>query len=534
MPRMSEVAQRDFSGGVNAVTNPYLVGDRQSVRIRNLILDEHGALTTRDGYSIVTADPSVTGPVVLRGVLTKTDGSFFGYAATLNVNPDGTIDSTIVWNTNTTPWTVALAIANDQGVLSPIPQSVTMNNTEVFATGYAIPATWDGVTGSNLHADAGQTVPPGAQHLAFHQGSLWVFNTAPNTTTLDGPSSLRMSDANNFYSWPNSTQIFISKDDGQVGMGLATFTIVETGISPTQTLVAFKNYSAYQVTGVLTSPLNFSVQKIKSDMGCIAPRTIQFVSGFGIIRLTHKGFALFDGVNDRLISEEIRPFLFGQDDITPIYFAGANRAYASQSQNPPLYIAACPVGSVALTRFFIYDLVRKAWTIADYPVDFQCLNLFTSPAQQPVVQGGSATGTTQIRALFNGDTTDNGVPIDWSFRTKKYFLGSWMRPTYWRRLVIDAAVNPPQDMDVSVTLTGINETFERDMRFTGEASGSRWGTAIWGQFRWAGSGLVEGQRSVSFLRVAPSAQADVGGTGYVKIRGLAWHAVPWPLNRQHL
>jgi len=74
-----------------------------------------------------------------------------------------------------------------------------------------------------------------------------------------------MSDANAPNSWPNANQTFISKDDGQQGTGLATFTIAETGISPTQTLVCFKNFSTYQVTGVFGAT-SFGVQKVKSDM----------------------------------------------------------------------------------------------------------------------------------------------------------------------------------------------------------------------------------------------------------------------------
>src|SRR5262249_57836425 len=120
-------------------------------------------------------------------------------------------------------------------------------------------------------------------------------------------------------SWPNANQIFIDKDDGDSGNGMGQFTVAETGISPSTSQILFKNFSAYQMTGVFgsTNPA-FSIQRIKSDMGCVAARSIRFAPGFGLIRLAHRGFALFDGVDDRLISEEIRPMLFGTLGFTGI------------------------------------------------------------------------------------------------------------------------------------------------------------------------------------------------------------------------
>src|SRR6201999_433886 len=178
--------------------------------------------------------------------------------------------------------------------------------------------------GSVIWAEAGllntaAPAPPGAAHIQVYEGSLWALNTWPlNTATgLDGPTSLRMSDVNNANAWNPINQAFLDKDDGTQGMGLATFTISAQGIPPQGSLVAFKQFAAYQIVGVFGAS-NFAIQRVVTDMGCIAPRTIQFVPGFGVGRMTHLGVAIFDGVNDRVVSEQIRPYLFPSSDVTDL------------------------------------------------------------------------------------------------------------------------------------------------------------------------------------------------------------------------
>lgn len=519
--KLQTLVQKDFSGGINAVSSPFMLKETQLQRCRNLILDQQATLRTRDGYLVLTTSPDTVNPLLYRGVLNQSSGATVPIA----IQGNTTLPSKL-YRTDTNPWTLLTTFNTGFS----IPQSVTMNDNEVIAAGYETPKFMSG-TGSvtPITAAGGQTAPPGAKHVAFHLGSLWVWNTNPVTTSLDGTSSLRMSDPNNFNSWPNANQTFIAKDDGQVGTGLAQFTLAETGISPTQTLVAFKNYSGYQITGVFGSA-NFSIQKIKSDMGCISPRTIQFVSGFGIIRLTHKGFALFNGVDDKLISEEIRPFIFGHDEVPSLSFASVDRSWAVQSQNPPLYIAACPIGSSQLNRIFIYDLVRKAWTIADYPVSFNCLSLFTTPQTQPIVHAGTSTGG-QIVRLFAGDTTDNGVPINWSYRTRAFTVGDFMTNTYWRRLLIDASITPPQNIQMTASLLGIVDTPTITDTLTGAVSGTAWGAGTWGAFTWAGSSLVSARGDLDILKVAPAVTFDIAGSGAVVIRGMQIQARSKPVGK---
>lgn len=263
-------------------------------------------------------------------------------------------------------------------------------------------------------------------------------------------------------------------------------------------------------------------------MGCIAPRTIQFVSGFGVIRLSHKGFALFNGVDDKLISEEIRPYIFGKDDITGLSFTNVDRSWAVQVSSPPLYVAACPTVSTVLDRVFVYDLVRRAWSVCDFPVGLNALKLFTDQtAVLPVVRGGTSTKG-QIVRLFNGlDTSDAGAAAAWSFRTRNF--GSATRPTYWRRVTVDMAYTPTQTVTVSTSLGGIRSTTSRTLSFAG-TKGAVYGKAIYGTDTY-GSGMQDYAEAQDLLTTATWANSTVSGSGNVRIRGLAYDVAPKPVRR---
>lgn len=517
IPRLHAERQTDFSGGVNLVSEPYLLKRNQVYRIRNLLLQQHGGLDTRPGYSIVTTSPAGASAVIIaRGYLNTSTGGFYPYAV---INDSA---NTILYLTNTNPWTLigSFVDANSNAV---IPQMATMLDTEVFALGnFIVPSVFNGTTIVPITAGAGQTRPAGAAHAIYHLGALWLWNTSSNTTDLDGPSSLRQSDINNYNSWPNLFQTFVGKNDGQSGQGFASFTIAETGISPTQTLVLFKNFSSYQVTGTFGSS-NFAVQKVKSDMGCIAPRTIQFVSGYGVMRLTHKGFAVFNGVEDQIISEQIRPLIFG--DPTGIYgspgppidFTKASLAYAAQAGTPPLYIAVVPIigSNGQLQRHFIYDLIRKAWTVCDYPANLSWFGALFEQGQQPVVQGGTYENPVNIITMYGDDQTDAGNPIVWDFITKTYSLGNYMDNSVFRRGIISIATSTSTTVTVRTAYSN-TATVQVNSVAVPITTGHQDVRVSWDMNRVS--------QSVYFL--------DVAGTGAVSIRGIEIQGTPRPLTKQ--
>lgn len=222
-----------------------------------------------------------------------------------------------------------------------------------------------------VNTGATNTVPAprGAAHAIVYAGSLWVANTSPTTTAdnFDGPNCLKMSDLNNPKSWNPLNTAFLGKDDGDQITGLASFSIAADGISPTGSLVAFKNFKTYQIVGVFGAS-NFAIQEAQTDLGCIAPRSITFLPGFGIARLTHLGIAIFDGVRDKLISEEIRPYLFGgTPDIASLDWNFAYFSKGTQAAAPPMYMLATPVALASAAEAvmtLVADGTSSGWPLA--------------------------------------------------------------------------------------------------------------------------------------------------------------------------
>jgi hypothetical protein len=247
----------------------------------------------------------------------------------------------------TTVYTQGDQIASGGNLFTAIQGGTSGGGAPAFPATLGQTVTDNQIIWKNVGNVSSTPAPRGAAHGIVYAGSLWLGNTQPTTTSdnFDGPSCIKMSDINNPNSWNPLNTAFVGKDDGDQITGLATFTIAETGIAPTGSLVVFKSFSTYQVTGVFGAT-DFSIQQAQTDMGCIASRSIQFLPGFGIVRLTHLGIALFDGVRDRLISEEIRPYLFGgEPDIVPLDWNYAWFSKGAQCAIPPMYMLAIPIQS---------------------------------------------------------------------------------------------------------------------------------------------------------------------------------------------
>jgi hypothetical protein len=246
---------------------------------------------------------------------------------------------------------------------------------------------------------------------------------------IDGPSCLKMSDANNPNSWNPVNTAFVGRDDGTQITGLQPFTIAALGISPTGSLCLFKEFTTYQIIGVFGST-SFEIQPAQTNLGCIASRSIQFLPGFGVVRFTHLGFAVFDGINDRLISEDIRTYLFGgvdaDADLTPVDQTYCYLAQSAQTVAPPMYLCAMPLagGGGSLTRLFAYDLVMKAWAVLDLPWAISTLSTIAAGEGYPLVLAGRTNSV--VQRMQSGDLqwdagASDQTPVAWSFRSPEVF-----------------------------------------------------------------------------------------------------------------
>ncbi len=316
--------------------------------------------------------------------------------------------------------------------------------------------------------------PPGAGHIEIYAGSLWALNTSPTNTAngLDGPTALRMANTNNPFGWNPVNQAFLDKDDGAEGMGLGKFTITAQGIPPEGSLIAFKYRVPYQIIGVFGAN-NFAIQPVSSDMGCLAPRTIQFVAGYGLTRYSHLGYSVFDGYRDQVISEQIRPYLFPVNDFdaADITVADANYiplSWAAQTANPPMYSIAIPIGNSGgqLTRIMLYDLILKCWAA---PVDLP-FAIGTMSQVQPVTSnpltifGGFSDGCLQRWQAGDVNWYTGGgasqAEVSWSVRTVTMASQNSSQRIWARKLMIrgtgsNVDTDPAIVINVQIRSSGI-------------------------------------------------------------------------------
>lgn len=387
----------------------------------------------------------------------------------------------------------------------------------------------------NAASVAKQSLPAGAAHAVSHAGSLWLWNTSPTNTNpngnnggADGPSVIRQSSPNDLGGWPNQNIAFVGKDDGTQGTGIATFTIAEAGIAPTGSLVLFKDFSTYQVLGVFSAS-NFAIVEVKTDMGCVSPRSVQFATGFGIIRFSHLGFALFDGVNDRLISEEIRPYIFGRADISGVDFANLQFGRAALTTNPPMYFCALPTQDGKRTRMFCYDLVMKAWAVVDYfngsaNVPITTIKQLRPPNQQGLAQGAHtyiadlSNGQASIRQWQQGDTSWDGLPVGWSVTPPE--VGDPGSRAYFRRAQVRLHANLPGKMTANIALSS---TAQPNNAQTSQGAGPSSGAPPNIEKVAMYAGDTDLGVAFDIAQTAPSASGTFSGTGKVSIEGVDYH-----------
>jgi len=467
-----------------------------------------------NGYAPQQCDPSLLGSAVCTSLKNTFQSTYPNWEASVSWSVGDNI-AVLISGTN---YTFNCTQAGVSGSSQPTSWPTTLN-----ATVYDGQVIWKN-TGT-----VSTIVPRGAAHGIVYAGSLWIANTSTETTTdqLDGPTCIKMSDAGNPNSWNPANVAFIGKDDGTQITGLTTFTIAEVGIAPTGSLVVFKEFSTYQILGVFGAT-DFQIIQSQTDVGCIAARSIQFLTGYGIIRLTHMGFCLFDGVKDKLLSEEIRPYIYGgtgyESDIVGIDFTYAYLSYGVQSAKPPMYVCACPlVGQGGyITRMFIYDLVLQAWTIMDLPWMITTLMQARTGEGNPLTLGFKADGSGALERFFAGDTSwdasslvgslpASATPITWSFRTVYVYREGSSARAFYRKVIIRGTSSQSTASSVTVTAqcdgnaAKTYQTYIQPQPFSG-------------QF----------EIDVDLMFTGQIVTLNVTGTGVVTIDGLDWQVSEKP------
>ncbi len=327
-------------------------------------------------------------------------------------------------------------------------------------------------TGTEVWLNIGQAAlaPPGAAFVFQHLNFLffWGVGDTYGSDGITGPDALWQSDFGQPMVFNAANTTFAGKGDGASAQGGAVYSLSEAGIAATPQLVLFKDAATYSF---LNEFPNASLVEVSGGLGCIAPNTIQFIGGYGVMRLTYAGVALFDGQLEHVTeyTDAIRGYLFGGlPDVIPVDFDHIQSCVSTQSVNPPLYMFFAPlVGhGGAVTRGFGYDFGLKQWFTMDLPFAITSAGFFPQAVRalaagyQSLV-GGASEGA--VRRLFKGDPDWDGIPIEWTIRLPDWgFPGT---PTYVRR------VNPLITADGGGAVAKLLSVFFQGIRRSGQAFG---------------------------------------------------------------
>ena len=205
-------------------------------------------------------------------------------------------------------------------------------------------------SGTEVWVNVGQAAlsPPGAAFVFQYLDSLFLWGVGANygNDGITGPDALWQSDTGlpTFFNPAYTT--FVGKGDGTTAQGGAVYSLSEAGIAATPQLVLFKDASTYSFLN--SFPLNEALVPVSGGLGCVAPDTIQFIGGLGVIRLSYAGITVFDGQLEHVTeyTDAIRGYLFPEDappGIVPVDWSNIVNCVSTQSINPPMYLMFAPL-----------------------------------------------------------------------------------------------------------------------------------------------------------------------------------------------
>ena len=375
-------------------------------------------------------------------------------------------------------------------------------------------------TGTVVWKNVGQAAPNpvGTAYIFDHLNNvyLWGVGNTYGSDGISGPDALWQSDNGQPLSYNPANTTFVGKGDGTSAQGGAVYSLSEAGIAATPQIVLFKDASTYSF---LNSFPNASLVEVSGGLGCIAPGTIQFIGGYGVMRLSYAGVTLFDGQLEHVTeyTDAIRGYLFGGlSDVTAVDFSKIQDCVATQSVNPPMYVFFAPLvgGSGHVTRGFGYDFGLKQWFVMDIPFPITAAE-FLPQAVAALTQGyqsliaGLNDGA--LRRVFAGDVDFDGAAIAWKAQLPDISYGT--TPVYARRanafITADGGGSGQALTQISFTGTRRSgQTFTRNLNLP--------------------ASLIS---TMDIGEVILSGQLTVAGQGQVLIEGSAIQSSEKPMSR---
>lgn len=284
--------------------------------------------------------------------------------------------------------------------------------------------------------------------------------------------------------------ILIDPDSGENITGLGVLR---------EKILVFKERSVWELTlgtvevgnYVLTDP---QYQLLTASHGSVSHKTIVpveddlfFLSRRGVYAIGFKPNIL-NVLSTTEISAKVRDKM---DTVNPSKWNMATAEYRDYK-----YILTYPTsGSIYPNQQLIFDRERGAWMGPWFLSANNLFRYYDSDNTERLVYGSNVTPN--VFELSDAYTTDDGIAIDTTLRTKKEDFGSWnlfktIKDLFFQFKDVKGSVN----VDIFVEERDGNVVTAKNFTITPTSGNSGWGTFSWGNFQWgdseesAGSGDV--------------------------------------------
>lgn len=505
-PRRTQLfSLRDFTGGINLVTDAFKLSDNESPDVLNVDMDRRGGFQVR------------------RGVTPFSNTSLAGAPnAIWTFNSAGTIHTmvqvgAVVYSSVPSVWT---AIGTNLGSSSIDVCPATFNNNCYWARGNADVVKFTGSTASTMGvAFNDTTVPtsgnvPRATHTAVHAGYMWVAGTYEGAGGANHfPNRIRFSWANTFDNSGENwrTDDYIDIDEGK------DFDPITAIIPFGDQLVVFKRDSVFAIYG--DSAETFSMVNVSNTVGSVS-HAATVATPAGLFFFDHaSGVNVYNGRNVSQVFSQIWPAL-RDGDIPKSQTQNVDMGWI----NGRLWLSVPWADEPGAPRgvTFVLDPNLKAggsWTkyslkLGPYSVGYRTTDSLAYIHGTNLVFKVDVTGQ-----YFDNLGPELGTkPIDAWYRTRWVDLGEPAIKKRWRRVEALMQVDQGYDLPV-VSYSNYDSTIAvKNFKFNGapSASGNTDGIwddpdSDWDEARWARSGVYGYVDRGSTLGIARSVSLKVGG-----------------------
>ena len=402
---------QNFFDGVNRAVNPYAAQDREADLAVNVAFPRVGSFTARRGYDL-TGNDMGSSSITSQHQFSTAGGTRYHIA---------THGQKVMYN-NAGTWTeigTNVLTTNLQNYFEHF------TNLAIITNGTDAPQK---ITNTTTIGAVGGS-PPTARYVKAFQTRLYMARTTAN------PSRVFYSALGNAESWTTSTDYFdVKTDDGEDITGLATLS---------NRLLVFKESSIHRYD---TSTL----VQANTPYGAISGRTIANIGNF-VAYLSRKGRGvyLFDGVESKLISRPVQPWIDAMDWTTLFQAVADESSYWLFIGSPSVTIDG--VAETYTNCVLEYRYLDSTWVVHTLAHAANSWTVFTNTSGSKDVYFGSSSGDVYQWLTDNDDQT---TAINMRYRTGLRMMGSPHTVKRFKRLWLYGGDVAAQGVQVAFRLMG--------------------------------------------------------------------------------